>query len=82
MTTGQKYLLCVHSDQAGDLEAWKVYRIKPDESASAEGYVRVFDESGEDYLYPESMFVPIEVPQAAEDALVGHHERKMANHAL
>jgi hypothetical protein len=33
------------------------------------GYVRVVDESGEDYLYPESYFVSIELPQEAQDAL-------------
>jgi hypothetical protein len=29
---------------------------------------RVIDESGEDYLYPASYFVPIELPQAVEEA--------------
>jgi hypothetical protein len=32
--------------------------------------LRVVDESGEDYLYPEAFFVPIELPKAAEKALV------------
>ena len=34
--------------------------------------VRVIDESGEDYLYPERFFVPIELPQAAEVAFLQH----------
>jgi len=35
-----------------------------------DGYLRVIDESGEDYLYPQDYFVPIELPQAAEKALL------------
>jgi hypothetical protein len=47
-----------------------VYRVLPDEAAAEDGYVRVIDESGEDYLYPADYFVPIELPQAAEKALL------------
>jgi hypothetical protein len=32
--------------------------------------VRVIDESGEAYLYPEEFFVPIKLPQAAERAVL------------
>ena len=42
------------------------YQIK---SAAAEGYIRVIDESGEDYLYPGDFFWPIDLPKAAEKAL-------------
>jgi hypothetical protein len=42
-----------------------VYRLVADAAAASQGLVRVVDESGEDYLYPETFFVPIEVPQAA-----------------
>jgi len=38
----------------------------PDELAAARQYIRVIDETGEDYLYPAKFFVPIEVrPEAA-----------------
>jgi len=37
--------------------------VKEDEM---EGYIRIIDESGEDYLYPEEYFVTIEVPPGAE----------------
>ncbi|HYP54330.1 MAG TPA: hypothetical protein VEQ42_12355 [Pyrinomonadaceae bacterium] len=49
---------------------WKVYRLLPDEKAAEHQLVRVIDESGEDYLYPESWFVPITLPQAAEEAML------------
>jgi hypothetical protein len=50
------------------LELRKVYRLVADPVAATRHFVRVVDESGEDYLYPEDFFVPIEVPQAAQGA--------------
>jgi hypothetical protein len=47
-----------------DLEARKVYQVLPDREANREGYVRVIDESGEDYMYPSDLFVPVKVPTA------------------
>lgn len=40
----------------------------PDERAAANNYIRVIDETGEDYLYPEKYFVSIELPpEVAKD---------------
>jgi hypothetical protein len=64
-----RYVICVRTEGAEDLEVRKVYRVIPDESASARGHLRVVDESGDDYLYPAEWFVPVEVPQEAEEAL-------------
>ncbi len=36
------------------------YETMPDAEAAKHGLIRVIDESGEDYLYPESYFVPVE----------------------
>jgi hypothetical protein len=44
------------------LELHKVYRVLPDKEAEKEGDLRVVDESGEDYLYPEDYFVLVELP--------------------
>jgi hypothetical protein len=49
--------LCVENKDCEDLEKRKIYQIIPDEDASREGYLRVIDESGEDYLYPQSYIV-------------------------
>ena len=66
-----RYLLCVRNDgYAASLEPRKVYRAIPDASASGRRFVRVIDESGEDYLYPEGLFVPIELSREAEHAFV------------
>ena len=69
--TTTEFGLCIRNDECEDLERRKVYRVLPDEDAAREGYVRVVDESGEDYLYPASYFVLVEVPEEAREALVG-----------
>ncbi len=63
------YVVCVNNnDYPASLELRKIYRNVPDSEASAQRLIRVFDESGEDYLYPEDYFVPIKLPRAAEKA--------------
>jgi len=63
------YLLCVKNEgYQASLEIRKVYQAVPDATAAERRYVRVIDESGEDYLYPEDFFVPIDLPQAAARA--------------
>ncbi len=64
----ERFALCVESHGAEDLEARKVYRLLPDRAAAAAGYLRVIDDSGEDYLYPADYFVLLELPQAAKRA--------------
>jgi hypothetical protein len=64
----QTYVLCVNNKDCDDLIKRKVYQILPDDDAKKEGYLRIIDESGEDYLYPESYFIPIQLPREAQDA--------------
>jgi len=52
------------------LELRKIYMIAPPESNDPEGYVRIVDESGEDYLYSASGFEIIELPPSVERKLV------------
>ena len=65
----QHYAICLDNKDCIDLEKRKIYLIIPDEEAEKEGYFRVVDESGEDYLYPESYFVLVELPLEAQEAL-------------
>jgi len=65
----KKYVLCVRNEGAEDLEISKVYRILPDARAAKDRYLRIIDESGEDYLYPADYFIPLELPREAERAL-------------
>jgi hypothetical protein len=64
------YGLCVKNDDCEDIELRKVYTILPDAKAKREGYVRVIDESGDDYLYPELFFVPIRLPQRTQKTIL------------
>jgi hypothetical protein len=65
-----RFAVCVTNDGCDDLSAGMVYRVLADETAVREGYLRVVDDSGEDYLYPASRFVVFEVPQAEEQKLL------------
>ena len=67
--TERKFVLCVKNDECEDLEKRKVYRVLRDEKAEKEGYMRVIDESGEDYLYPASYFIRVQLPQEAQEAI-------------
>jgi hypothetical protein len=65
-----RFVICLKNEECEDLEPRKVYRVLPDEAAREDGYLRVIDESGEDYLYPQDYFLFIELPQAAQKALL------------
>ena len=65
------FVLCIENDgHAASLEPRKVYQVLSDGQAAKHGYLRVIDESGVDYLYPEDYFVRIKLPQAAEKAVL------------
>lgn len=71
MSTEHQFVICIQNEgYPASLELWKVYRVLPDEKAAKHQLVRVIDESGEDYLYSESYFAPINLPQAVEEALL------------
>jgi hypothetical protein len=64
--TKTRYVLCLKNRGfTASLEVRKIYRVKSDAEAESHGLLRIIDESGEDYLYPEKYFVSIEVPRKA-----------------
>jgi hypothetical protein len=65
-----KFAICINNEgYHASLEIGKLYRILPDDEAASHGYIRIIDESGEDYGYASDRFYPIEVPEALEKAL-------------
>ena len=71
MSTQHQFAICVQNEgYPASLELWKVYHVLPDEKAAKHQLIRVVDESGEDYLYDQSWFVPIKLPQAAKEAML------------
>ena len=65
-----RFVICIEDRDCEDLEKRKVYRLLPDEAAGREGYLRIIDESTEDYLYPDSYFVLPDLPEKAREALM------------
>ncbi len=61
---------------SASLELGKLYRVIPDEKASKHGYIRVVDESGEDYGYSAKRFSLLKVPQPVAHALSGRSDRR------
>jgi hypothetical protein len=70
-SSATRFAVCVdNSDYPASLELYKIYRVVPDQEAAEEGDLRVIDESGEDYLYPASYFMAIELPKEVEQKLL------------
>jgi len=65
------FAVCINNEgYPASLEVGKLYRVIPDDEAASHGYVRVIDESGEDYAYSAERFFLLELPMAVEDALL------------
>ena len=64
-----RFALCVENKDCEDIERRKIYMVVSDEDAEKDGYFRVVDESGEDYLYPASYFILVELPVDAQEAM-------------
>jgi hypothetical protein len=71
MSSSTRFLICIRNDgYPASLETRKVYQELPDPDAEAQDLVRVIDESGEDYLFPKSMFLPVELSGEASAVLL------------
>jgi len=67
----KQFAVCLKNDgYEVSLERRKIYQVLPDPEAAKHRQVRVIDESGDDYLYPQSFFVPIELPQPIRRAVL------------
>lgn len=58
------FAICIdNTDYPASLELFKTYRVLPDAIVEEGGDLRVIDESGEDYLYPTTFFIQLELPE-------------------
>ena len=74
-----RFVVCIDdSEYPVSLELHKIYRVLTDEDAARDGDLRVVDESGEDYLYPEEYFLPIRLPTETESSLQESFDRRPA----
>lgn len=68
MRTVEKYAVCVRNEgHEESLELRKIYQVLEDPASEARGFVRVIDED-EDYLYPASWFLRLELPAEVQAA--------------
>ena len=66
-----KLVICIeNSDYPASLEKRKIYELLPDAEAEQLGQFRIVDESGEDYLYPSSLFIDARLPKAVQAAVI------------
>ena len=66
----RRFVVCVRNDgYEVSLERGKIYERLPEDKGETHGYIRVLDESGEDYLFPADSFMPIALPRKVERAL-------------
>jgi len=64
------FVVCIRNDgYPASLELRKLYEAVDDAFAEQHQLIRVVDESGEDYLYPDDYFLRIELPRSVEQAL-------------
>ena len=69
--TAKRFAVCLkNKGHEVSLELRKIYRLLPDPQAAKHKQLRVVDESGEDYLYPQDFFAPIELPQPIRRAVL------------
>lgn len=68
-----EFVICIDSESnTASLIVGKVYRTLSDAEARTRGLLRILDEDTSEpdgYLYPTSMFVPVDLPEAAKRAL-------------
>lgn len=64
------FMICVDNrGYESSLEKRKLYQVLPDKTAEKHHQLRVVDESGEDYLYPEKFFAPVRLPHITKEKL-------------
>jgi len=68
---GGRFFVCIrNTGYKASLELRKLYRAIPDSRAASLHFLRIVDESGEDYLYPEKYFLPLELTKPLKKALL------------
>ena len=70
MVMRKHFMICVDNrGYESSLEIRKLYEMLTDRAAEKHHQIRVIDESGEDYLYPEKYFAPVRLPLVTKEKL-------------
>ena len=71
MAEQKHFAVCIRNEEyEASLELRKIYEVLEDPEAVKQQMIRVVDEEGEDYLYPQDWFLPIELPHNIEEAIL------------
>ena len=71
----KQFALCLENEgNEASLILGKVYRILPDARAAKDDFVRIIDESGEDYLFHKSQFAFVNFPQTVRKRILALQE--------
>lgn len=73
-----RFFICVADGAGEDVQKGKVYIVLPDAAAERDGFLRVVDDSGEDYLYPAACFMSVSLPRDVEKVLLSSRTRALA----
>ena len=66
-----QFAICIdNTDYPAALELRKIYQLIPDSAAAKQGFIRIIDESGEDYLYGSDRFVRVSLPKNVQAAVI------------
>ena len=77
--SAQSYAVCVNNGgHRASLELRKIYAVLADPEALTHRLIRVIDESGEDYLYPQKWFISVDLSPAARRAIAATDRRSAA----
>ncbi len=68
------FALCLEDDDEGSFAPNKLYPILEPLGNDPRNYLRIVDESGEDYLYPEIYFEIVQLNQPAQSKLISYFE--------
>jgi hypothetical protein len=69
-----RFVLCINNKEyLASLELFKIYKVLDDKISEEKHYLRIIDESGEDYLYPQQNFFSISLP----DEAIGIYDKEM-----
>jgi hypothetical protein len=67
----KRFAVCIRNEGYEEsLDLRKIYEVLDDRGAEKRNMLRIVDEEGEDYLYPASWFLSIELPQNVEEAIL------------
>ena len=69
-----EFAVCINNrGHEASLDVRKLYQVLPDTDAARHNQLRIVDESGEDYLYPATLFDLLALPDSVAERVLAAH---------